>query len=117
MLKRNVSLLAAMVLLGQTVYAEEIDMSGFDDETPVATQENKTSDDGLLDGFDDSTSASTETSEKETVEESETSFGLTGKLTEQITYALYNDNHMRMSLLSKLLFSLTMNISLRMDGE
>ena len=105
MLKRNVSLLAAMVLLGQTIYAEEIDMSGFDDETPVATQENKTSDDGLLDGFDDSTSASTKTSEEETVEESETSFGLTGKLTEQITYALYNDKpHENVSSLKTSLF-------------
>jgi len=90
-LKPNISLLAALLLLGHSVYAEEIDMSGFDDDTPVATQEKKISDDGLLDGFDDSASASTITSEEGTVEASETSFGLTGKLTEQVSYALHND--------------------------
>jgi len=99
-LKSNLSLLVAMVLLGQTVYAEEIDMSGFDDDTPIATQENKTSDDGLLDGFDDtptsaatdvSTDIKTDTSEEVVIKPVEVISGLTGKLTEQITYALYND--------------------------
>ena len=85
MLKRNISLLATVVLLGQSIYAEEIDMSGFDDD-PVSTVESDSSNDSLLDGFDDeSTTISEET------EEEESSFGLTGKLTEQLTYALYND--------------------------
>jgi len=84
-LKRNISLLATVVLLGQSIYAEEIDMSGFDDD-PVSTVESDSSNDSLLDGFDDeSTTISEET------EEEESSFGLTGKLTEQLTYALYND--------------------------
>ena len=91
MLKCNVSLLVAVIFLNHAVYADEIDMSGFDDDIPVATLEKKISDSTLLDGFDDVIDASSETTEEEIVEESETSFGLTGKLTEQVTYALHND--------------------------
>ena len=106
MLKHYVSLLATVALLGHSAYAQEIDMSGFDD-APVSTEENIASSDSLLDGFDDtSTSSATVESSSDamegfddtltststdTSEETSTDFGLTGKLTEQVTYALYND--------------------------
>ena len=88
MLKSNLSLLAIMALISHSIYADEIDMSGFDDDNPINTQESKISEDGLLDGFDEESSGETEKITEEVVE---TSFGLTGKLTEQITYALYSD--------------------------
>jgi len=113
-LKSNISLLVAMVLLGQTVYAEEIVMSGFDDSTSSSTDtstssvqvEQKTDD--VMDGFDDTstssvtdvstssvtdilTDAATDTSVEAVTEPAEVISGLTGKLTKQITYALYND--------------------------
>jgi len=119
-LKRNVSLLAAMVLLGQIVYAEEIDMSGFDDTstgsvTDVSTssvQVEQSSTD-MMDGFDDtsssvadvSTDSVTDTSVEPVTEPAEVISGLTGKLTEQITYALYNDKpHENVSSLKTSLF-------------
>ena len=120
MLKRNVSLLAAMVLLGQTVYAEEIDMSGFDDTstssvTDVSTssvQVEQSSTD-VMDGFDDtsssvadvSTDSATDTSVETVTEPAEVISGLTGKVTKQITYALYNDKpHENISSLKISLF-------------
>ncbi len=120
MLKRNVSLLAAMVLLGQTVYAEEIDMSGFDDTstgsvTDVSTssvQVEQSSTD-VMDGFDDtsssvadvSTDSATDTSVETVTEPAEVISGLTGKVTKQITYALYNDKpHENVSSLKISLF-------------
>jgi len=119
-LKRNVSLLAAMVLLGQTVYAEEIDMSGFDDTstgsvTDVSTssvQVEQSSTD-VMDGFDDtsssvadvSTDSATDTSVETVTEPAEVISGLTGKVTKQITYALYNDKpHENVSSLKISLF-------------
>ena len=101
MLKSNLSLLAAMVLLGQTVYAEEIDMSGFDDtSTSSVTEQVEQSSTDVMDGFDDTSTSSasdvltdteTDTSDEAVTEPAEVISGLTGKLTEQVTYALYND--------------------------
>jgi len=100
-LKSNLSLLAAMVLLGQTVYAEEIDMSGFDDtSTSSVTEQVEQSSTDVMDGFDDTSTSSasdvltdteTDTSDEAVTEPAEVISGLTGKLTEQVTYALYND--------------------------
>jgi hypothetical protein len=106
-LKRNISLLAAVALLSHTAYAEEIDMSGFDDE-PISTEVNKASNESLLDGFDDTSTSSvtleksndvmdgfddTESPEESISNEEEPNFipGLTGKLTEQIAFSLKND--------------------------
>jgi len=111
-LKRNVSLLAAMVLLGQTVYAEEIDMSGFDDTSTSSVQVEQSSTD-VMDGFDDtsssvadvSTDSATDTSVETVTEPAEVISGLTGKVTKQITYALYNDKpHENISSLKISLF-------------
>ena len=79
------SIVAAMVLFSPSIYAEEIDMSGFDDVPATSTQENESSGTELLDGFDDEDIPVTKVSEEEN------HFGFTGKLTEQITYALYTD--------------------------
>ncbi|PTB88168.1 hypothetical protein C9925_00145 [cyanobacterium G8-9] len=75
------------------------------DDAPMASEESKASNDNLLDGFDDSPTVADSSSDvmdgfddtssstvMDTVEEaSDMAFGFTGKLTEQITYALYND--------------------------
>jgi len=63
-------------------------LDGFDD-APVSAIEEKVSTDGdaLLDGFDDSPIESSETDE----ETSTFAPGLTGKLTEQVAYSLYDD--------------------------
>ncbi len=103
------SLITACVLMSISVEAEEIDLSGFDDEpvavsqeatraddalmdgfddTPVVTtEEKKSTQDKILDGFEDTPSASTE------IEDGKSDIlpGLTGKLTEQIAYSLYDD--------------------------
>jgi len=48
----KLSLFTILALISFDIYAEEVDLSGFDDE-PVATQETKSADDALMDGFDD----------------------------------------------------------------
>ncbi len=89
------SLVTATLLAGSLVYGEEIDLSGFDD-TPVAEEKSA---DALLEGFDDAGSSLDEGEEPE-----ESSFGLTGKFTQQLSYALYNDapHHAISSLKSSL---------------
>jgi hypothetical protein len=95
-----------MALLSHYAYAEEIDMSGFDDTSTSSVQVEQKTDD-IMDGFDDSTSSSTDTStssasdvltdtETDTSEEAtdepvEVISGLTGKLTEQVAFSLKND--------------------------
>jgi len=97
MLMRRVSglsLVAAIVLLSIGTYAEEIDMSGFDD-IPVSMQEDKISEDSLLDGFSDESPSShfneSVTSVDDDLIEEESNFGFTGKFTEQVAYSPYND--------------------------
>jgi len=103
----RLSVFAAVVLLNLSAHAEEVDLSGFDDEpvssaeekyagdelldgfddTPVtAAEDTKSTGDELLDGFEDTVTISTEAEEK-------SSFlpELTGKITEQIAYSLYDD--------------------------
>ena len=117
------SLITACVLMSISVEAEEIDLSGFDDEpvavsqeatraddalmdgfddTPVVTtEEKKSTQDKILDGFEDTPSASTE------IEDGKSDIlpGLTGKLTEQIAYSLYDDKpHDNISSLKSSLF-------------
>ena len=103
----RLSVLTAMTLLSLSLSAEEVDMSGFDDASVAAIQEKNTDDemldgfddtpdtatqekssgDELLDGFEDTPAPSSEVEE----EDSDLVPGLTGKLTEQVTYSLYND--------------------------
>lgn len=84
------ALLTALFLLNFSAQANEIDeaLDGFDD-VAASTIEEKVSadDDALLDGFDESPVENSE------VEEESSTFtpGLTGKVTEQVVYALYND--------------------------
>ncbi len=93
MLKRcpfRLSLVALMVLSSTSTYAEEIDMSGFDD-TPVASVEkDKTSEDSLLDGFTDETpSGRLDDEGTGDISEEKVEFitGLTGKITQFTSYA------------------------------
>jgi len=87
-----------MLLVSISVYAEEIDMSGFDDAPTVVKTESKIVDnanDALLDGFDDaSTRASTTTDIIENTEDEATApekepliKGVTGKLTQELAYS------------------------------
>ncbi|MCW8821353.1 MAG: DUF1302 domain-containing protein [Sulfurovum sp.] len=111
MYRIRLSVFAVIALLSLYSHADEVDeaMGGFDDEPVTVTQEKSNedalldgfddtpaivivkkesaSDDSLLDGFDDMTISAPE-------EEEETSTflpGLTGKLTEQIACSLYED--------------------------
>ena len=109
-----------------SLQAEEVDLSGFDDEPVAVLEEATSSNDALLDGFDDAPidttdtikeevvtgdellegfedtpTASTETEEKKSV----LLVGLTGKLTEQIAYSPYGDKpHDKFSSLKTSLF-------------
>jgi len=47
------SLFALLMLFSLTAYAEEVDLSGFDDEPVAATQEATSTEDTLMEGFDD----------------------------------------------------------------
>lgn len=109
--------------MGSSVQAEEVDLSGFDDEPAAVSQEVTSVEDGLMDGFDD---APVETIEEKQsmgdeildgfedtpsvsteVEEEKTDIlpGLTGKLTEQVAYSLYDDKpHDNISSLKSSLF-------------
>jgi hypothetical protein len=100
----RLSLFTVLFLLSFSAQADEIDdaLDGFDD-APVSTVEEKvsTDDDMLLDGFDDSPIESSKTEE----EMSSYAPGLTGKLTEQVAYSLYNDKpHDNISSLKSTLF-------------
>lgn len=107
MIQLRLSIIAACVLLSFSAQATEVDLSGFDDEPVLATQEKNRGDelldgfddtplstikerkntgDELLDGFEDTALESTEVEEK-----SDLVAGLTGKLTEQVAYSLYDD--------------------------
>jgi len=115
------SIIAACVLLSFSAEAEEVDMSGFDDEPVLASQEKNRGDE-LLDGFDDTPSSTTEETENtgnelldgfedtapvstEVEEKSDLVPGLTGKLTEQVAYSLYDDKpHDNISSLKSSLF-------------
>ena len=103
----RLSVLTAMTLLSLSLSAEEVDMSGFDDapvaaiqekntgdemldgfdDTPDTVTQEKSSGDELLDGFEDTPAPSSEVEE----ENSDLVPGLTGKLTEQVAYSLYDD--------------------------
>ena len=105
----RLSLFVAIVLLSLNSQAEEVDLSGFDDE-PVVTSA-QSADDALMDGFDDESPVTTKEEEKsdedEIEVEEESSFvpGLTGKLTEQVAYSLYDDKpHDNISSLKSSLF-------------
>ena len=63
-------------------------MDGFDDDS---TELNSSDSDEVKDGFNDSTGSSTDTLESAEVESVEVISELTGKLTEQVAYSLYND--------------------------
>ena len=84
MLKYHISTLTAVVLLGLSLQAEEVDLSGFDD-VPVITEETEVAQDSLLDGFDESDILEAQETQESIVT------GLTGKLTEQIAYSINND--------------------------
>ncbi len=103
----RLSIIAACVLVSFSAQAEEVDLSGFDDEPVLATQEKNRGDE-LLDGFDDTPSSTTEETKNtgdelldgfedtapvstEVEENSDLLPGLTGKLTEQVAYSLYDD--------------------------
>jgi len=105
--KVRLSIIAAFALLSFSVHAEEVDLSGFDD-APVTETQEKSTDDELLDGFDDIPSSITEETKNtgdelldgfedtapantEIEEKSDLVPGLTGKLTEQVAYSLYDD--------------------------
>jgi len=81
-LKSSLSIVTAVALCSHALlYAQEIDMSGFDD-TPIQTQKATSTEDTLMDGFDEDSSA-------ETVDETSTDlFGFSGKLTQQLSYSL-----------------------------
>lgn len=123
--KIRLSVFALIALLSLQSHADEVDqaMGGFDDEPVTVTQEKSTedalldgfedtpatvivqkestSDDALLDGFDDTIVSGSEE------EEESSSFvsGLTGELTEQIAFSLYNDKpHDNISSLKSSLF-------------
>jgi hypothetical protein len=83
----RLSIFTAIALLSLHTHADEIDeaMGGFDDGSVTVTQE-KSVEDVLLDGFDETAPMSTEVEEK-----SELVPGITGKLTEQVAYSLYTD--------------------------
>ena len=96
MLKNSVSLLGILLLVSQTVHAEEVDMSGFDDDMQTSTQEVKIEEDDLLDGFSDEgvdevVPTENNSSTPKVIETEDTYFGFTGKLTEQLSYSLRND--------------------------
>lgn len=77
-----------IVSLFSLLQAENIDadLAGFDD-TPTS-QQAKENEDDVMDGFDDSNALE----EDEQIEDEKALLpGLTGKLTQQITYSLYND--------------------------
>ncbi|MCO4845299.1 MAG: DUF1302 family protein [Sulfurovum sp.] len=121
MVQVRFSIIAACVLLSFSAEAEEVDMSGFDDEPVLASQEKNRGDE-LLDGFDDTPSSTTEETENtgnelldgfedtapvstEVEEKSDLVPGLTGKLTEQVAYSLYDDKpHDNISSLKSSLF-------------
>jgi len=102
----RLSVLTAMTLLSLSLSAQEVDMSGFDD-APVAVIQEKNTGDEMLDGFDDT--LDTVTQEKssgdelldgfddtpapssEVEEDNDLVPGLTGKITEQVAYSLYDD--------------------------
>lgn len=116
------SLITACVLMGFSVQAEEVDLSGFDDEPAAISQESTNVDDALMDGFDDALVDTTvekqDTGDElldgfedtppestEIEEKSDILPGLTGKLTEQIAYSLYDDKpHDNISSLKSSLF-------------
>ncbi len=106
----RLSVFTVIALLSLYAHGDELDdaMGGFDDGPVTVTQE-KSAEDALLDGFDD-TSVTTIEDKKSAEDELFDSFedvvssgaeveetpvnivnGLTGKLTEQVTYSLYND--------------------------
>lgn len=100
----RLSLFTVLSLLSFSAQANELDdaLDGFDD-APVSTIEEKvsTDDDALLDGFDDTPVVNS----KAEVETSTFAPGLTGKLTEQVAYSLYNDKpHDNISSLKSTLF-------------
>ena len=100
----RLSLFTVLSLLSFSAQANELDdaLDGFDD-APVSTIEEKvsTDDDALMDGFDDTPVVNS----KAEVETSTFAPGLTGKLTEQVAYSLYNDKpHDNISSLKSTLF-------------
>lgn len=60
MIRVRISLFTVLTLLSLETYAEEVDLSGFDDEPVAVVQETTSGDDALMDGFDDETVASTQ---------------------------------------------------------
>lgn len=100
----RLTLFTVLFLCGFSAQANELDeaLDGFDD-APVSTIEEKviSDDDAVLEGFDDTPVEYSE-------EEEETSTfapGLTGKLTEQLAYSLYDDKpHDHISSLKSSLF-------------
>lgn len=108
--RNHLSVFVLIVLLGFNAHADEIDeaMGGFDD-APVTVTQEKSAEDALLDGFDD-TSETAMTDKHSLDDELLKGFddndsasnkmndepgilvsGFTGKITEQIAYSLYND--------------------------
>jgi len=101
--KVSLSMFTAIALMSFTLHANEVDevLEGFDD-TPPATTVQTTASDDLLDGFDDETVQSSEVKEDDAISLIP---GLTGKLTEQVAYSLYNDKpHDNFSSLKSSLF-------------
>ncbi len=74
------------VTVTQEKSAEGTLLDGFDDTPITAVDDKKSEDDELLDGFEETAHTSSDVEEK-----SELLLGLTGKLTEQVAYSLYND--------------------------
>ena len=60
MFRVRLSLFTVLTLLSLDAYAEEVDLSGFDDEPVAAVQETTSTDDALMDGFDDEPVAATQ---------------------------------------------------------
>ena len=103
------SIFTVIALLTLSAYAEEVDLSGFDDEPVAASQEQTSEDDGLMDGFDDTPVANIEekkspddavldgfedttpVSTEIEVEKSDIVHGLTGELTQQVAYSYKGD--------------------------
>ena len=75
------------VTVTQEKSVEDVLLDGFDDISVTAADDHKSAEDELLDGFEDDASTSSE------IDDEPSSFvpGLTGELTQQIAYSLYNE--------------------------
>lgn len=101
--KVQLSIVTTSLLFTLFVHAQEVDLSGFDDDLPMVSADVQEADDALMDGFDDMPSSNVSKEEKQSnfvedttstdsAKEGESIIdGFTGKLTQQFTYS-YSGN-------------------------